>query len=97
MRNDRAVLLGQLIDDLLKDSIVRRVGALDEAVKQYDHVVELESILSHNRHKVVDTILKEKELGTLRVSIKETIGNHAESINHELKEVDLASILRVLS
>ena len=50
LRDGVAMLLRKLINDLLKDSQVRTVGALDEAVKKHDHFVELESVLSHDSH-----------------------------------------------
>lgn len=82
LRDNSAVLLGKFVDNLLQDSMVRGVGALDKAVQQHNHLVELEGVLGHDGHEVIDTVLKEEELCTLRVGIEQTICDHAQGLDH---------------
>jgi len=73
------------------------VGALDEAVQQNDHFIELEGVLCHDRHEVINSILKEEKFGALRVSVEEAVSNHAKGLDHKREKVDLAGRLRALS
>ena len=97
VRDSVAVLAGQLIDDLLEHTQVRAVGALDEAVKENDHFIELEGVLGHNADEVIKTILQEEELGALWVSVQKLVGDAGQGLNHELKNVIISICLLILA
>lgn len=70
MRDAVAMGARELVADLLEDTQMRAVGVLDEAVKQDDHLVKLERVVSHHSDKGVQSILEEEELGALRVRVE---------------------------
>lgn len=62
-----ALFDGKFVAQFLKDTEVRVVCALNEAVKEDCHFVKFVNVVSHNINEGFYSILKEKELSLLRV------------------------------
>ena len=64
---DRTLFDGKFVAQFLKDTEVRVVCALNEAVKENCHLVKFVNVVSHNIDERFYSIFKEKELSLLRV------------------------------
>ena len=73
VRDRVPVFARKFVDNFLQDAQVRTVSPLHKAIKQHDHLIQLEGVLCHHCDQFIQAILKEEEFSALRVCIQQSV------------------------
>lgn len=71
-----------LFTDLIENTEMRVVSALNKAVTKNCHLVHFEGVASHNIKKLLQAVFKEVKFSLLRIHIQKSVGNDGEGLNH---------------